>query len=97
MELNAEGALFKNWQAGTEMTAFIREAGIQAPILIYTWRNSMHLTRYVNNFPRVGSTSGNWMFQRYVEALGKRRQDDTDWIKFGGPDTQNNTKQTLVG
>jgi len=89
-ELNAEGVLFRNWKAGNEMTAFIRGEGIQAPVLIYTGLKSVHLTRYVNNFQRVGSLSGDYKaFQRYVDALGKRRQDDTDWIKFGGTNMSN--------
>jgi len=86
MELNAEGVLFKNFYAGYEITAFIRGEGIQAPILICTGWKAVHLTCYVNNFLRVGSTSGDpKVFQRYARALGQRRLDDTDWIKFGGP------------
>jgi len=87
MELNAQGVLFQNFYAGYEMTAFIRGEGIQAPVLIYTAWEAVHLTRYVNNFLKVGSTSEDKVFQRYSRALGQRRQDDTGWIEFEGPHT----------
>lgn len=63
---------------------FIRDRGFQAPILIYTNKKSLRLTRYVESYPNAGSAAGHHeVYQEYIAALGARRTDDKGWMKFG--------------
>lgn len=63
---------------------FIRDKGFQAPVLIYTGKKSLHLTRYVESYPNAGSAAGHYeVYQEFISALGARRSDDKGWMKFG--------------
>ena len=84
-EFSPEGVSFTNWRAGQEITKFIREEGFLAPILILTAGRGLVLTRYVEAYKRVGSLVGYKGYKQYVDALGARRKDDTQWAKYGGP------------
>ncbi|KAF8162804.1 hypothetical protein B0H34DRAFT_295065 [Crassisporium funariophilum] len=84
VDINSAGVSSKNFHAGEEITKFIRGKGLSAPILIYTGRRSINMTRYVEKYPIVGSSTSNKLYQQYVTALGARRRDDIDWIKYGG-------------
>ena len=67
------------------MTKFIRKEGFRAPILIFTTKWSIHLTRYVESYNMVGSLLEDYRkFEQYVDALGARRTDDNQWAKYGG-------------
>jgi len=83
-EFSSKGVSFKNRNAGQEMTKFIRKEGFLAPILIYTTRWSVQLTRYVEAYKMVGSLVHYKEFEQYVDALGARRRDDIQWVKYGG-------------
>ena len=83
-EFSPKGVSFKNRNAGQEMTKFIRKKGFRAPILIFTSKRGIHFTRYVESYDMVGSLTGNKKFKQYVDALGARRTDDTQWAKYGG-------------
>ncbi|KAH9480852.1 hypothetical protein JR316_0007454 [Psilocybe cubensis] len=83
-ELNAKGEAVPNRNAGNQIIKFIRDKGFQAPILIYTNKKSLHLTRYVESYPNAGSAAGHpEVYQEYISALGSRRVDDREWMKFG--------------
>ena len=73
-------------KAGNEITKFIRDEGFTAPILIYTNKRGLELTRYVNLYPNTGSLTGSdyKVLHEYLESLGARRKGDTGWMKFGG-------------
>lgn len=66
------------------MTKFIRKEGFLAPILIYTAESAIRFTRYVESYNMVGSSVHSKEFKQYVDALGNRRRDDIQWIKYGG-------------
>ena len=83
-EYNAEGESYTNLKAGQQITEFIREEGFLAPILIYTSVINVQLTRYVKEYKMVGSACGPQILHKYLEALGARRKDDTEWAKYDG-------------
>ncbi|KAF8809748.1 hypothetical protein BYT27DRAFT_7093771 [Phlegmacium glaucopus] len=83
-EFSPEGVMFKNYSAGEEMTKFIREEGFLAPLLIYTGARHLYLTHYVDAYKMVGSSVDDRVFERYASALGARRNDDTQWVRYGG-------------
>jgi len=83
-EFSPNGVLFKNRDAGQEITKFIREESFRAPILICTTKYGIHRTRYVESYKMVGSSLETYKFEQYVYALGARRTDDTQWAKYGG-------------
>ena len=85
-EVNSEGVLRKNLKAGNDITKFIRDEGLKAPILICTSTRGIELTRYVRSYPNTGSLKGSdyKVLNEYVEALGARKNGDTGWMKFGG-------------
>ncbi|KAF8808530.1 hypothetical protein BYT27DRAFT_7137322 [Phlegmacium glaucopus] len=83
-EFSSKGVSFKNSKAGQDITEFIRKEGFVAPILIFTTRWSIHLTRYVEAYKMVGSLIDHKAFEQYVDALAARRNDDTQWVKYGG-------------
>jgi len=83
-ELNSKGVPFHNSKAGNQITKFIRKKEFQAPILIYTEKKSLHLTRYVESYPNAGSMAGHYKtYKEFVSALGSRRKDDKGWMKYG--------------
>ena len=85
-EVNSEGVLRRNFKAGNDITKFIRDEGFKAPILIFTSKQGIGLTRYVGSYANTGSLTGSdyKMLNEYVEALGARSKGDTGWMKFGG-------------
>ena len=85
-EVNPKGVLCKNPKAGNDITKFIRDEGLTAPILIFTSHRGIGLTRYVESYADTGSLKGSdyRVLHEYVEALGARRRGDMGWMKFGG-------------
>ncbi|CAA7270690.1 unnamed protein product [Cyclocybe aegerita] len=72
-----------NDQAGLQITSHIRDIGIKAPILIYTTKANIGLTRYVEDYDMVGSLGGNSLiFHAFVAALAGGRKDDSRWIRY---------------
>jgi len=72
-----------NDEAGYQITSFVRERGIRAPILVYTSKQNLHLTRYVEDYEMVGSLCGNYLvFQAYLAALAGGRRDDIRWMRY---------------
>ena len=60
----------------------MREEGFLSPILIYMAGKGL-LTHYVEAYKMVGSLLDSEKYQQYVNALGARRKDDTQWAKCG--------------
>lgn len=75
--------LSANDKAGYQLTSFIRSRDTPVPILVYTSKANLHLTKYVDDFDMVGSLCGNYpVFQAYVAALAAGRKDDTRWLGY---------------
>jgi hypothetical protein len=82
-ERNDYYMLSTNDKAGYQVTSFIRLRDIRVPILVYTSKSNLHLTKYVEDFDMVGSLCGNdLVFQAYVAALAGGRKDDTRWTRY---------------
>ncbi|KDR83207.1 hypothetical protein GALMADRAFT_134695 [Galerina marginata CBS 339.88] len=83
IEPNSAGVPYKNRQAGNHITKFIRDEGFSSPILVFTGRQTLPKTRYVESYPMTGSAAGAERYERFISALGKRRKDDKDWVGCG--------------
>jgi len=85
LEVDPKGVLRKNKKAGNEITKFIRDEGLKAPILICTSKQQIDSTRYVQSYPNTGSLteSDKKVVDEYLESLGARRKGETGWMKFG--------------
>ncbi len=82
-ERNDYNLLSNNNNAGYQITSFIRNQGIKSPILVYTSKQNLHLTKYVETYDMVGSLCGNYLvFQAYIAALAGGRKDDTRWMRY---------------
>ncbi|PPQ88416.1 hypothetical protein CVT25_011218 [Psilocybe cyanescens] len=82
-ELNSKGVPYLNRNAGNQIIQFIRKKGFQVPVLIYTGKKSLHMTRYVESYANAGSIANHYnMYQQFVSALGARRTDDKGWMKY---------------
>ncbi|PPR00555.1 hypothetical protein CVT26_009884 [Gymnopilus dilepis] len=82
-ELNKHGIIYNNRKAGEHITRFIRQEGFQAPILVYTSKRSVNLTRYVESFPSTGSIGSHYkVYAEFVSCLARRRGDDAAWVGF---------------
>ena len=82
-ERNDYNIMSNNHDAGYQVTSFIRNWDIKSPILVYTSKQNLHLTKYVEAFDMVGSLCGNYLvFQAYVAALAGGRKDDTRWMRY---------------
>ncbi|KAF8955218.1 hypothetical protein BDZ97DRAFT_1927076 [Flammula alnicola] len=83
IEPGPDGVSFRNEDAGTQITEYIRGQGFKAPVLIYTDRQSILRTRYVESDRMAGSVSSDdKVFKDYVAALGARKTSDKGWNKF---------------
>ncbi|KAF8965890.1 hypothetical protein BDZ97DRAFT_738998 [Flammula alnicola] len=83
VEPGPDGVPFRNEDAGTQITKYLRGQGFKAPILIYTDRQSILKTHYVESDKMAGSVSSHYkVFKDYVAALGARKTGDRGWNKF---------------
>ncbi|KAF9525871.1 hypothetical protein CPB83DRAFT_858767 [Crepidotus variabilis] len=72
-----------NENAGHQITAFIRGLNSKTPILVYTSKSKLHLTKYVQDYDMIGSLGGNHLvLQAYVAALAGGQKDDTRWTRY---------------
>ncbi|KAF8965905.1 hypothetical protein BDZ97DRAFT_1810235 [Flammula alnicola] len=82
-ERNSSHAHAYNESAGNEITAYVRQEGINVPILIYTTKLYIPLTRYVNDYDLVGSVGGTHIiFLTYISGLAHGRRDDMRWMRY---------------